>query len=128
MPETEESEDVVQIDSGEDEITEVEPPRTRKPAPRPVNGKSAVAKGKGKAQTDQASKKKAAVRDVEPVDDEDDEMGLVGTARAINNAPTTSKAAKRDLGSTTKENDRLRRQLAAASPFAALHLAIIDIF
>ncbi|KAJ7632827.1 hypothetical protein FB45DRAFT_1057849 [Roridomyces roridus] len=98
VPETE-SEDMprAQDDSEEDEIVQVDPPKSRKP----VNGKAVAAKGKGKAPSEAASRKQA----VEVIDDDEDEIGPVGTARAINNATANN---KRDLA---KENERMRRRL-----------------
>ncbi|KAJ7724477.1 hypothetical protein DFH07DRAFT_854920 [Mycena maculata] len=117
--EEEESDDftpMVQADSAEDdEITEVGPPRTRKPAARPVNGTS-VAKGKGKTKADSAPNKKLLAQDDIEIVDDDDDVGPQGTARAINDATATNKATKRaeNSNAASKDNERLRRQLASA--------------
>ncbi|KAJ7510088.1 hypothetical protein B0H11DRAFT_1175657 [Mycena galericulata] len=126
----EESDDLLQVDSADDdEVTEVDPPQTRKLAPRPVNGKSTVAKGKGKAKADSAASKKLPSRaDIEVVDHADD-VGPSGTARAINDATNNNKATKRveNSSAVTKENDRLRRQLESASPYKVQPACIISI-
>ncbi|KAJ7444872.1 hypothetical protein FB451DRAFT_72613 [Mycena latifolia] len=119
--EEEESEDftpMVQDSAEEDEVTEVDPPRTRKPAARPANGKT-VAKGKGKAKADSAPTKKASSRaDIEIIDD-DDEDGALGTARAINDATANNRATKPSghAGSAgaTKQIGRLTGELEIAN-------------
>ncbi|KAJ7087802.1 hypothetical protein C8R44DRAFT_819819 [Mycena epipterygia] len=103
----------------ENEVMEVDPPRG-KPAARAVNGKSA-AKGKGKAKTDSAPAKKPSSRaDVEVIDDDDEDAGPPGTARAINNATVHNRATKlpgRAESSTAaaKKIDHLTRQLESAN-------------
>lgn len=105
---------MVRESAEEDEVLEVDPPRTRKPASRSA-GKSA-AKGKGKAKTNLAPTKKPPSRaDIEVVDDDDD-IGAPATARAINDATANNGATKlrgRADGSAaaTKQIELLRRQL-----------------
>ncbi|KAJ7156947.1 hypothetical protein C8R43DRAFT_997756 [Mycena crocata] len=119
--EDEESDDPVAMvpdDSGEDDITEVDPPRTRKPASRAANGKP-IPKGKGKAKADSAPTKKIPSRaDIEMVDD-DEEAGPSGTAQVINNATASNRAIKasgraESSAAATKQIDQLRRQLESS--------------
>lgn len=106
--------EMVRESAEEDEVLEVDPPRTRKPASRSA-GKSA-AKGKGKAKINSAPTKKPPSRaDIEVVDDDDD-IGAPATARAVNDATANNGATKlrgRADGSAaaTKQIESLRRQL-----------------
>ncbi|KAJ7685392.1 hypothetical protein DFH06DRAFT_1313700 [Mycena polygramma] len=118
--EEEESDDFTEMvhESADDEVMEVDPPRTRKPTSRPV-AKSG-AKGKGKAKVDSAPTKKQPSRSVEVVDDDDDDdVGAPATARAINDATMNNKATKltgrSDNSAIAKQTERLRRQLDTAN-------------
>ncbi|KAJ6597122.1 hypothetical protein DFH09DRAFT_1133756 [Mycena vulgaris] len=121
--EEEESEDFTAMEvpgADEDEITEVKPPPTRKPAvARPANGKS-VAKGKAKAEPAPAKKQRARA-EVEVVDD-DDEIGPSETARAINDATTNNRATgakssgrAEGAAGAKKQIDQLQRQVETAN-------------
>lgn len=121
-----ESDDFTEMvhDSAEEEIIEVDPPRSQKPASRLV-GKSG-AKGKGKAKADPAPTKKQTSRaDIEVLDDDDD-TGPSATARAINDATANNRATNptgRADGSAaaTKQIERLRRQLDAVCRFTCFN-------
>ncbi|KAJ7286079.1 hypothetical protein C8J57DRAFT_1286666 [Mycena rebaudengoi] len=121
VPEDEESDDFTEarpVSGDDDDVVEVEPPPTRKPAVARTNGKPAT-KGKGKAKADSVPPKKAPPRaDTEEVEDVDD-GGPVSTARAINDATLNNRGVKPPGGSESsiavmKQRDRLRRQLENA--------------
>ncbi|KAF8212004.1 hypothetical protein K438DRAFT_1805794 [Mycena galopus ATCC 62051] len=115
--EEEESDDFTEKvpDGAEDEVMEVDPPPTRKPASRPAAKSGATGKGKAKADSVPA-KNQPSRAEIEVIDDDDDDVGAPATARAINNATTnngTIAPSRRVASSTaaTKRIESLRRQL-----------------
>ncbi|KAJ6525665.1 hypothetical protein B0H19DRAFT_1198288 [Mycena capillaripes] len=109
--------EMVHESAEEEEVMEVDPPRSQKPASRPV-GKSS-AKNKGKAKADSAPTKKQTSRAEIEVLDDDDDVGPSATARAINDATSNNRSTKQTgradgSAATMKQIESLRRQLDTA--------------